>query len=160
MENLSDTRHQILTLVNQQLQTEFDDLLSAVRLFETRFQAAQSPLSFCGTPCNETCYSCTQTMSSLADFFRSDIVPAAAAPEPSAPPAAASPELQAEPAELPEVMVMAYAGDEEDEELERARALDEIEAINNAVYSYEQDYDDDGYDNGYGLDWNESGYFD
>lgn len=157
MENLSDTRHQILTLVNQQLQTEFDDLLSAVRVFETRFQASQSPLSFCGTPCNETCYSCTQTMSSLADFFRSEAAPAAAAPEPSAPPAAASPELRAEP---PEVMVMAYAGDEEDEELERARALDEIEAINNAVYSYEQDYDDDGYDNGYGLDWNESGYFD
>ena len=148
MENLSDTRHQILTLVNQQLQTDFDDLLCAVRVFETRFQQSQSPVSFCGTPCNDTCHSCTQTMESLAAFYR----PAAAAPQPEETPVVA--------AAPPEVQVMAYAGDEEDEELERARALDELDAINNAVYSYDEDYDDDGYDNGYGLDWNESGYFD
>jgi len=157
MENLSDTRHQILTLVNQQLQTEFDDLLSAVRIFETRFQQTQSPISFCGTPCNDTCYSCTQTMTGLAEFYSSEET---TLPAPSAPPAeaAASPELQSEPVEPPEVMT--YAGDEDDEELLHARAMDEIEAMNRMVFSYEEDYDDDGYNNGYGLDWNEGGYFD
>ena len=53
----------------------------------------------------------------------------------------------------------AAGGNEEmDEEARAAQEMDEIEQMNRNGYWADDGYND--YDNGYGLDWNESGYFD
>lgn len=120
----------------------------------------QPAINICGLPCVGDCATCVQSNADLAAFY----APA-------------------------EIQMMAPAGDEEPEEdqtLEAARAMDAIEEAQRTGEAYEYDDEDDDYrgchcmdclnhddpdyipsyyyredqDEGYGLDWNESGYFD
>jgi hypothetical protein len=158
---------------------------SSAATFVTALDAVRNrtdEINICGLPCTGDCRTCVQSNADLNAFYGTAITVA--------------PEVAAEPIE---VVVMAPAGDEDDdwEEVARnARALDEAEsAARNGMWA-DQNYDaadradpaddddyrgcqcldclnhddqdyipsyddrDDGYDDGYGLDWNESGYFD
>lgn len=128
-----------------------------------------SAISVCGTPCSGECQTCVQSNADLEAFF-----------------APAEPAVAVVIAQEPiEVLVMAPAGDDEsqDNALEVARAMDAIEEAQRSGEAYDDDdgyrgcqcldclnaddpnyvpyyADRDDYDDGYGLDWNESGYFD
>ena len=110
-------------------------------------QLEQSDINICGLPCLGDCHTCVQSNADLSAFYG---------------------------------LASATEGDEESEDraLEEARAMDQIEEAQRSgeAYDYEEEeyhgfnchcdtclsYEDerDGYDDGYGLDWNESGYFD
>lgn len=118
-------------------------------------------INICGTPCVGDCRTCVQSNADLSAFY--------GLPQET----------------VAEVQMMAYAGDEESEDraLEEAKAMDQIEEAQRSGEAYDHDegdyyedenshefgchcygcvnYEDErGYDDGYGLDWNESGYFD
>jgi hypothetical protein len=136
----------------------------------------QVAINICGTPCIGDCQTCVQSNADLNAFYG-----LASPAEESIPIAAVALDIPEEPVE---VQVMAPTGDEEDETLEIARARDALEEAQRPgeVYDEEDEYDrygchcldclnhdDDNYrpsyydeyeDSGYGLDWNESGYFD
>jgi hypothetical protein len=143
--------------------------------FTTLAQEQQLAINLCGTPCVGDCQTCVQSNADLDAFY------GLAVAEPAT--------VVAVPEEPIEVQVMAPAGDEEpeDQALEVARGMDALEEAQRSGEAYEDDGDDDdGYrgcqcldclnhddenyipsyydrdydDGGYGLDWNESGYFD
>lgn len=141
--------------------------------FTTLAQEQQAPINICGTPCVGDCQTCVQSNADLNTFYGLSVAEPASAVEVSEGPI--------------EVQVMAPAGDEtpQEEVLEMARAMDALEEAQRSGEVYDDRYDeeDDGYrgchcldclnygdsnyvsyyeddNDGYGLDWNESGYFD
>ena len=162
MSNLSETRHQILTLINQELRADFEDPLSAVRALETRYQ--ETPMGFCGTHCNVQCQGCTQALENLSAFFTVGAVETPASDDEDD----TDSQFSASDDET-EIQQMAYAGDdrEQDRAMQRARVLDEVEDIHRTDYAFDYGCNcdhcscqDDGDWGDGGLDWNESGYFD
>ena len=107
----------------------------------------QSAINICGTPCVGDCDTCVQSNADLSAFYG-----------------------------LPQEPATEGEEDSENRVLEEARAMDQIEEAQRSgeAYDYEEEeyhgfnchcdtclsYEDDRYDDGYGLDWNESGYFD
>jgi hypothetical protein len=132
--------------------------------FTTLAQQNLSDINICGTPCVGDCGTCVQSNADLSAFY------GLTAPQ--------------SVAEAPvEVVVMAPAGDQsQNSALEAARERDAAEEAQRSgeAYDYEggdcdcrecqmgyapenwfDDREDDRYnDDGCGLDWNESGYFD
>lgn len=158
------TNESMLSLVTDQLNNILNRVVSGNNA---------DVVGVCGLPCVGDCQTCTQSNADLAAFFApSEPAPLVAPSEPAEDSGPSSPE--------PEVQVMAYAGDDEDDALEVARARDAVEEAQRSGEAYDEDdyrgcqcldclnegdpnytrYYDDYDDGGYGLDWNESGYFD
>lgn len=140
--------------------------------FTTLAQEQQAPINICGLPCVGNCQTCVQSNADLNAFYGvATAAPAAAA-------AAAAAEAEEE-----QTAASAVAAEAEDETLEEARTMDALEEAQRSGEAYDQEEDDDGYrgcqcldclnygdsnyvpyyeddNDGYGLDWNESGYFD
>ena len=129
--------------------------------FTTLEQQNLSAINICGTPCVGDCGTCVQSNADLNAFYGvADAEPVpVAAPEPEAPVGAADQSqnsiLEAarerDFVEEAQRSGEAYDYDEEDD----YRGCHCMDCLN---YDYPEDdrYNDDGY----GLDWNESGYFD
>ncbi len=143
----------------------------------------ESAVGVCGFPCVGDCQTCTQSAADLQTFFAPEIAAPPAEPEAVIPRAS-------EASASVEGASSTTLTDDQWEELERtARARDEAdEAARTGIWAdngqdYDADEDDDGYrgchcldclnhddpdyvsyyddrDDGYGVDWNESGYFD
>jgi hypothetical protein len=153
-----------------------DEMASLIREIASgsRSRREEMPeVNICGMACGENCSSCSEALSSLEAFFATG--PQGA--ETSGGPTAA------------QIMPSAVSAESQESTLENARNLDAIDEIarsgeafdvshqeDNAsegdcdclecrtghvpeLYFHEQE-EDYGYDDGYGLDWNESGYFD
>jgi hypothetical protein len=132
--------------------------------FTTLEQQSLSAINICGTPCVGDCGTCVQSNADLNAFYGvADAEPVVVtAPEPEAP--------------------VGAADQSQNSILEAARERDFVEEAKRSgeAYDYEggdcdcrecqmgyapenwfNDCEDDRYnDDGYGLDWNESGYFD
>jgi hypothetical protein len=130
------------------------------------------------------CHTCTQSNADLDAFYAAEpavAVPVATAVAVAEPVSASIEGGNSAPLEEGPVEVMGYAGDEsQNSALENARAMDAIEEAQRSGEAYDDDgyrgcqcldclnADDENYipsyyddrDDGYGLDWNESGYFD
>ena len=178
MDSAFVTDERMLALVTEQLNNVLDRVIPV--------DNSAAPVGVCGFPCAGDCQTCEQSERDLAAFYASEAV----APQPvevivRAAEASASVEGgNSAPAEdvegHVEVQVMAPAGDEsQDSALEVARAMDALDEVQRSGDAFEEahalrtfdcscpncQYLDDAYDerdygDGYGLDWNESGYFD
>ena len=161
MSSFSVSDERMLSLITEQLNNVLDRVFITVNDAEA--------VGVCGFPCMGDCRTCTQSNADLDAFYGIAVAEPAAAPivEPvSASVEGSGPSDAEEPVEAQQ---MAYAGDEsQNSALEVARAMDALEEAqqNGEAYEYDEDYYDerddydDRYDDGYGLDWNESGYFD
>lgn len=173
MDSVFVTNERMLSLVTEQLNNVLNRVISGNNA---------DAVGVCGFPCVGDCQTCTQSNADLAAFFgvAQEPLSVVMAAEVSASVEGSGPSA-AEPESEPEVQVMAYAGDE-DSALEVARAMDALDEVQRSGEAYDYDeYDgdceclecrtghvpenwhddrDDDYDDGYGLDWNESGYFD
>ncbi len=195
MESLFATRQTLLSILNEELNTNYEMAADAFREWRQRqSQDEQSDaVGVCGFPCMGDCSTCVESEAALTAFFaQPDGVVVAAAPEPE--PVVAAPIVSEASASVEgsgpssaeepvEGQQMAYAGDEsQNSALENARAMDALEEAQRSGEAYDDaeeeyrgcncldclnhDYPDyrpsyyDDRDDGYGLDWNESGYFD
>jgi hypothetical protein len=141
------TQQKLLQLLNAEMRTNYSSFEEALRVFESGTLPA---INVCGFRCDGSCATCDQAEANLSEFFGA---------------AKGVAEAEAELAEPVDLRVMAFGGDETneemDEEMRMARAMDEMEEIQRAnAWEYDDRYSYNGYDEGYGLDWNDSGYFD
>lgn len=135
-------QERLLKMLNEEMKSNYSSVFDALAALHKKDQV---PINICGFRCDGSCSTCKQAEASLEAFFDSNTY------------------RQVESPQTVERQQMTYAGDNEemDEEMRRAKALDEAEEIQRAnAWDYDDQYSDDGYDDGYGLDWNESGYFD
>ena len=185
MDSLFATRERLLAVLNEELGSDFRELVPAFQAW--REQSVLPDVNICGFPCDGGCATCTQSAADLQAFFAPQDHVVIMVSEASA--SAEGGNSFAEPSDgegTGAVQVMTYAGDTEDEEraLENARSLDAVEEMVRSGEAYDWhggeeedacdcrecqmgyapenwfDDRDDDYDEGYGLDWNESGYFD
>lgn len=161
MDSAFITNERMLSLVTEQLNNVLNRAI------------AGNNVGVCGLPCVGDCQTCTQSNADLAAFFG----PSEPAPVVTAAEASASVEGSGPSAAEP------HPEGDEDGALEVARAMDALDEAQRSgeAYDYEEDeddyrgcqcldclnHDDPNYtryyeddDGGYGLDWNESGYFD
>lgn len=142
-----------------------------------------SAIGMCGTPCSGDCHTCVQSNADLQAFY-APVEPAPALAEhvvvevtSSTTADEAWEELQREARARDDADEVARTGiwadtgadydapdranpadDDEDDGYRGCQCLD---CLNHDEDGWINSYDDrDGYDDGYGLDWNESGYFD
>lgn len=133
----------LLKMLNDEMKTNYSSVFDALAALHKKDQV---PVGLCGFRCDGSCTTCKEAEASLEAFF--------------------NPETYRQTSTPVERQVMAYGGDAEsneemDEEMRQARALDEFEEIQRAnAWEYDDQYSDDGYDDRYGLSWNESGYYD
>lgn len=126
-------QERLLKILNEEMKTTYTSVYDALAALHKR---DETPVNICGFRCDGSCTTCEQAEASLEAFFNPDTYR----------------------------QWMTYGGDAEtneemDEEMRQARAMDEMEEIQRAnlwIDDREEGYSDDGY----GLDWNESGYFD
>ena len=194
METIFATRQTLLSILNEELNTNYEMAADAFRDWRERQSQEDraEAVGVCGFPCVGDCSTCVESEAALTAFFAE---PVAAAAEPAEPdPVVAAPIVSEASASVEgsgpsyaeepvEGQQMAYAGDEsQNSALENARAMDALEEAQRSGEAYddaEEEYrgcncldclnhDDPDYrpsyyddqDDGYGLDWNESGYFD
>lgn len=135
-------QERLLKMLNKELNATYTSVIDALAALQEKDK--QTPVGICGFRCDGSCSTCKQTEASLEAFF--------------------NPETRHQSSE--DKQQMAYTGDaqgneEMDEEMRQARAMDEMEEIQRANLLWVDDRDQDEYsDDGYGMDWNESGYFD
>jgi hypothetical protein len=176
MSSFSVNDERMLSLITEQLNNVLDRVFITVNDAEA--------VGVCGFPCLGDCHTCTQSNADLDAFYAAEpavAVPVATAVAVAEPVSASIEGGNSAPLEEGPVEVMAYAGDEsQGSVLENARAMDAIEEAQRSGEAYDDDgyrgcqcldclnADDENYipsyyddrDDGYGLDWNESGYFD
>jgi hypothetical protein len=193
MDSILATRERLLAVLNEELGSEFTDLVPAFRAW--RENADRDSIGVCGFPCDGGCGTCVESDAALTAFFAPEAPPVTPV-EPLVSEASASVEgsgpstteaTESAPSAPSRVGTLAVSTEEEDRVLENARALDaveemirsgeaaEVQIMANAGDEDDEDYDPyDAYgchcleclnyesqdDGGYGLDWNESGYFD
>lgn len=158
METTFVTNERMLSLVTEQLNSILNRAVSG--------NNAADVVGVCGFPCVGDCQTCTQSNADLEAFYASS--------NPLAVVASASVEGPG-----PSVAEPAPEGNE-DGALEVARAMDALDEAQRSGEAYDYDeydgdcdclecrtghvpenwFDDREDDDGYGLDWNESGYFD
>jgi hypothetical protein len=172
MDSLFATRQTLLTILNDELNTQYDRLADAFSDWRQRQSQEEQAdaVGVCGFPCMGDCQTCTQSNADLDAFFGAPaevVVVVAEEPAPIISEASASVEGHA-------------AHESQTSVLEAAEALDGIEEAQRSGEAFDQgdedceclecrtgynpelwfdDREDDRYDN-CGLDWNESGYFD
>jgi len=187
MDSLFATRQTLLTILNDELNTQYDRLADAFSDWRQRQPQEEQAdaVGVCGFPCMGDCQTCTQSNADLDAFFGGPAEVAVVVAEEPAPGPAPAPIVSEASAsvegvgptyaeESVEVHHIIHARDaSQDSALEAARAMDAIEEaqVSGEAYEYDEydaygchchdclNYDDEG-DDGYGLDWNESGYFD
>lgn len=153
----------------------------AAALDAIRSRTEENAIGVCGFPCMGDCSTCTQSERDLQAFYAPEAPPAPPAEEPIVSTvvlASATVEGSSSSTESDEtweeLQIAARARDEADEAARTGIWADTGEdydgpdradpADDDVEDDYDPYYDDrddrDGYDDGYGLDWNESGYFD
>jgi hypothetical protein len=194
MDSLFANRDTLLSMINEELGSAFNDFAPALRAW--RENSAVPDVNICGFPCAGDCATCTQSSAELQAFFAPQDHIAIMVSEASA--SAEGGNSAADPSEsegTAAVMVStsAITTEDADRALENARSLDAIDEMirsgeaHDVALVADDDYDGecdclecrtghapelwvddrddddrgyDDYDDGHGLDWNESGYFD
>jgi len=162
-----------LALLNAQVNGSSESSLSAV-VSAWMNRTDETAIGVCGFSCLGDCQTCTQSNADLQAFFAPDsVVIPVVAPALTAE-ASASIEGSSSAAEdaFTEIQVVAQARDEADEVARTGVWADSAESeyegdcdclecrTGHVPENWFNDREDDDYDDGCGLDWNESGYFD
>ena len=145
-----ENRYAVLSILNEELNTQYDRLADAFSDWRERQSQDEraDAVGVCGFPCMGDCSTCVESDAALTAFFaQPDGVVVAAAPEPA--PAAPAPIVSEASASVEgsgpsyaeepvEGQQMAYAGDEsQNSALEAARAMDAIEEAQRSGEAYD-----------------------
>ena len=178
MDFLFATRERLLAVLNEELGTEFRELVPAFHAW--RENVDRDSISVCGLPCGGGCSTCVESDAALTAFFA-----------PEAPPFTPAEPLVSESAAPSHVGTLAVTTEDQEQHVETLRNQDagegaEIQILVSADDDSDSESEDDcdcrecrlrrdpqewfveerethyyySYNDGYGLDWNESGYFD
>lgn len=165
MSSLLNTYDRVLAILNEEMGSSFERLDEAYSAMRRRVLDAAA-IGVCGYPCMGDCRTCLEAVANLEAFFAPE------APAPVATAAIASASVEGSGPSRAEAEEGAVEVGDEDRTLENMRSLDLVEEMYRDPHRYDDGYDDgydeDAYyddrddyeDDGGGLDWNESGYFD